>query len=181
MPVFISLLRGINVGGNKRIKMADLRTLYQSLGLTNVQSLLQSGNVSFESDLADHGAITAMIEAEIQRAYAFEVRVLLRNAEEFRSSLEKHPFTAAQLQEPTKLLISYLSTMPTDTDIKTLKSGYDGSEDILWRGKELYVFYVNGMARSKLTNLYIERKLGMVSTGRNWNTVTKIVNLLATY
>lgn len=175
MAIYISLLRGINVGGNKIIKMEALRALYEALGFGNVTTLLQSGNVVFTSEQADAAVLGAQIEAGIVAAFGFESKIILRTAEQWRLIIDTHPFSAAQLAEPSKILVSFLSAAPQPGVVDALLATYGGAESVYERGKELYIYYPDGMGRSKLDQVLSDRKLGITQTGRNWNTVGKLM------
>jgi uncharacterized protein (DUF1697 family) len=177
MAVYISLLRGINVGGNKRIKMADLKVLYEVLGFSGAQTLLQSGNVVFESATAEPEQIAAQIEAGIVQRYGFESKIIIRTCDQLRAVVENHPFSADQLAEPSKILLTFLQREPESAAVQNLIEAHTGSEMIYSNGRELYLYYPDGMGRSKLDNGLIERRLKVVGTGRNWNTVNKLLAL----
>jgi uncharacterized protein (DUF1697 family) len=178
MPIWISLLRGINVGGNKRIKMADLRDLYADLGLEGAQTLLQSGNVVFESDQTDPVQLGQHIEAGIQDRYGFESRIILRALDEWRQVPQRNPFMDENF-DPSKLLIFLMERMPEPSAVDALLNAHTGVERIHADGQEVYVYYPDGMGRSKLSNVVIEKQLKVAGTGRNWNTVTKLLALAA--
>ena len=181
MPVIISLLRGINVGGHNKIKMADLRELYESLGLRSTRTILQSGNAVFVTKDQELSAIAATIEDAIQDTFGIEVQVILRRAQEFRAIFEYQPFNEVELDQASKLAIVYLAHLPAADALANLKNSISGPEVIRAHGKELFITYPEGMARSKLTNQFIERRLGIAATARNWNTSQKILGLLADY
>ena len=178
MPIIISLLRGINVGGNKKIKMADLRDLYKSLGFQNTKTLLQSGNAVFETDMTDHVAIKKAIEAGIQEKFGFDVTIMLRTPEELSTIVEQHPFTDEQVSDPGKLSFVYLSSEPTNDAVDNLRENNPGREIIHHDGQILYIVYPDGKGKSKLDNSRIERALKVEGTARNWNTTQKILNLV---
>lgn len=180
MPVYISLLRGINVGGNKRIKMADLRALYKTLGFTGTQTVLQSGNVAFKADRSDSERIARHIENGIEQEFGFQSRIIIRSYDQFKTALQQHPYTDEQLQKPRKLLIVFLQSALPEGAVETLRATYDGPESIQARGQELYLYYPNGMGRSKLTLALIEKTLQVTGTGRNWNTSHKLLDLATT-
>lgn len=181
MPTAISLLRGINVGGHKKIKMADLRALCESLGFRNARSLLQTGNVIFESDESDLARIQARLERGIAAAYGFTVPVIIRSPAAFKSLLARHAFTAAQLAEPRKIAIVFLSDAPRPQALGKLRAKNPGREAIQADGRELFIFYADGQARSKLDNARIEKALDLQATARNWNTCQKLLQLLDEY
>ncbi len=177
MSIIICLLRGINVGGNKQIKMAELKTLYESLGFTGVKTLLQSGNVVFEAESPDLTALTHQIEAAIIRHFGFESKIILRTTAQWKDVIRRHPFSAEQLAEPSKILVTFLRDVPTTELIEAMSAEYLGSEKLHVSGHECYVYFPDGMGRTKLDNHFIERRLNTTGTGRNWNTVNKLLVL----
>jgi len=177
MPIYISLLRGINVGGNKKIKMADLRDLYGTLNLNNVQSVLQSGNVVFDTASTDRDDIANTIEQAIESTYGFPSNILLRTLPEWEQIVTNPLFTEEQREDPRKLLVLFLRDDVETAQIDALKDTIPGREIIYHRGRELYIVYPDGMGRSKLDNKFIERRVNTTTTGRNWNTVNKLLTL----
>ena len=177
MPIIISLLRGINVGGNKKIKMADLRDLYTSLGFQNTQTLLNSGNALFETDISDMSSIQQTIEDTIQSTFGFEVEIILRTPADLEAIIANHPFTDEQLNDPAKIAIVYMDRTPDDEAIDDLRDNNPGHEEIHAGGRELFIFYPDGMGRSKLDHNRIQRTLKVTATVRNWNTTNKLLNL----
>ena len=178
MPILISFLRGINVGGRNKIRMADLRDLYASLGFHDTRTLLQSGNAIFATDETDLARVQQRLEIGILDRSGFAVDVVLRRADEFRSTLARHPFTQAQLEEPGKCAFVFLSAEPVTAAVEQLRESNPGREIVHSAGRDLCIFYCDGMARSKLDNKRIERHLRLVSTVRNWNTCQRILKLL---
>lgn len=181
MTVWIALLRGINVGGNKKIRMADLKTLLESLGLRGVQTLLQSGNVVFESDQIEHDQLVSQIEAGIEQTFGFHSDVILRTREQLRAIVEAHPFSEDQLAEPAKIAVVFLRTAPDIEAIESVRKAYTGPEEFHLNGTELYVYYPEGMGRSKLGDALSDKKLHNTGTARNWNTVRKLLALADTF
>jgi uncharacterized protein (DUF1697 family) len=178
MPTYICLLRGINVGGNKHIKMADLKGLFESLGFTDVQTLLQSGNVVLTTVETDMTALAPTIEAAIIGHYGFESKIVLRTPEQWRGIVAVHPFTPEQLTEPSKILVTFLRDVPMPVGIEALMALNTDNEQ-LWMGEHVvYAFFPNGMGRTKLDNNTLERKLKTTGTGRNWNTVQKLLAMV---
>ena len=159
MPTFIALIRGINVGGNKKLSMADLKSVCESLGYTNVRTLLNSGNVVFDAKRAK--------AADIEKALPIEARVILRTPAELKKAIDRNPLEG----EPNKVMIMFLDGEP--------KTGldWDGPEEARVDGRHVYLYYPNGSGTTNLTNTFIERKLGVAGTTRNLNTVTKLLAL----
>lgn len=178
MALTVSFLRGVNVGGRNKIRMADLREMAADLGLVNVRSLLQSGNLVFETAQSDLTVVQLALEAEIRRAFSLDIRVIPRSSEDFLNIFSGHPFSAEQLREPRKAAVVFLSDMPEATAVEALGASNPGAEEIHAAGRELYIFYTDGMARSRLDNKRIERALGLIGSARNWNTCEKLQRLL---
>lgn len=177
MPFFICLLRGINVGGNKIIRMADLKQGFEEAGFEQVHTLLQSGNVVFQSPETDLALLTRQIEAIIIEGFGFESKIILLTQQALQAVVTQHPFPPEQIAEPSKILVTFLLNHADPDAVVALQSSIKGPESILGAGKTLYIFYPNGMGRSKLDNNLIQRSLNTVSTGRNWNTVNKLLAL----
>ena len=178
MPLYISFIRGINVGGHKKVKMADLRALYLDSGFRDPRTILQSGNVMFKADSADLADVSARIEAGIKQRFGFEARALLRTPADFRAALADHPFTAEQLERGNHAMINFLSGAPSERAVAALVENNPGREAIAAKGQALYVFYTDGVARSKLDGKRIETTLGLVASARNWNTCQRLLKLL---
>lgn len=177
MTVWISFLRGINVGGNKIIRMADLKALYESLGLTDVQTHLQSGNVVFAANTTSPAPLMSSLEGAIEQRYGFDVRVILRTLDELREAVARQPFAPEQIAEPAKVAVVFLRDAPAADAAAALLDGYSGPEEMRLTGRELYVFYTEGMGRSKLSHTVIEKKLKVTGTARNWNTTTALLDM----
>lgn len=159
MPTFIALIRGINVGGNKKLSMADLESVCESLGYTNVRTLLNSGNVIFDAKSAK--------AADIEKALPIDARVILRTPAELKKAIDRNPLKG----EPNRVMIMFL-----DREAKN-DLDWDGPEQTHLDGRHVYLYYPNGSGTSKLTNTFIERRLGVAGTTRNLNTVSKLLTL----
>jgi uncharacterized protein (DUF1697 family) len=171
--VYIALIRGINVGGHKKLKMADVKVLCEGLGLLDVRTHLQSGNVVFQSSRTDRAALARELEAALQ----VDAKVILRTAAELRKAVAANPMVEEAQRGPSHYVIAFLSDEPAAAAMQSLRDAYKGPEKMELRGAELYIDYGSGMGTSKLTNALIERKLGVSATARNWNTVTKLVEI----
>ena len=180
MSKYISILRGINVSGQKKIKMVDLTLLYQKLGLSDVITYIQSGNVLFTamSEGGDKTAIKTMIEQAIEQQYGFEVPVEIRSVSEFNHLLDRMPFTELNLEnDGTKLLFTFLSEVPSSEKVSALEKFVIAPEQLVVDETSVYIHCPNGYGKSKLLNTFIEKKLGVTATTRNWKTVTKLCQL----
>jgi uncharacterized protein (DUF1697 family) len=177
MPVAISLLRGVNVGGHNKIKMEELRELYESLGLRQAQTYVQSGNVVFHTEGRDFTRLSKRIADAIEEKFAFRTGVILRTAADLRAVIAVNPFGSRGNLDPSRLLVQFLaSEPPADVRERVLRIE---SEPEKWRmvGRELYIYYPNGMARPKVPWASVERILQTPCTGRNWNTVRKLLEM----
>ena len=178
MTGFVSLLRGINVGGNRKIRMDDLKALYESLGLQDAIPYLQTGNVVFRSDEADVARLRRHIEDGIEKQFGFHVEVIVRTSAEIREIIETNPFRDQESKESKWVVVLFLAARPDDSAQEDLLKSYVGPEEIFITGKELYIYYTNGIGRSKLSLSLIEKKLKTVGTARNWNTVLQLQKML---
>jgi uncharacterized protein (DUF1697 family) len=177
MAVIISMLRGVNVGGKRRIKMEALRALYESLGLRDAQTLLQSGNVVFRTERKDLVALSKKIESGIERKFGFHSDVVVRTSAELRDVIARNPFAKRAGVDASKLLISFLVSDPGAEARDNVLRIKAEPEELRIDGREFYVYFPNGMARPKLSMALVERTLMTSWTGRNWNTVRKLFEM----
>jgi uncharacterized protein (DUF1697 family) len=171
----IALLRGVNVGGNAKVGMTDLRDLATGLGLEAPQTLLQSGNLVFRSGEAA-AALEPRLEAATAARFGFEVTYFLRTAAEWHEVIAANPFVREAESDPGHLLVHFLRRVPDDETVAALQAAIRGPELVRARGRQAYIVYPDGIGRSRLTGAMIEGKLGP-ATGRNWNTVLKLAAL----
>lgn len=180
MTVYIALLRGINVGGKNIIKMNDLKKVFESIGLNEVQTYIQSGNVLFKSN-EEKGLLLKKIEHEIERVFGFSVTVILRTSQELEQILKNCPFSEKEILEAESssksesLYVAILGNVPLQEKTEKLdayKNETDGYEII---GKEVFLLFYNSIRNSKLaSNLH---KLEVPVTVRNWKTINRLVLL----
>jgi uncharacterized protein (DUF1697 family) len=154
-----------------------LRALYQSLGLNNVQSLLQSGNLVFESEQNDREQLTTQIEAAIEKVYGFRPKIILRNLAELKEVIDKTPFNDGKERDPSRLMVTFLLNSPNNAARESLQQIEITQEELHVGGQEIYIYYTAGVLESKLDLKLIEKKLNTSGTTRNWNTVTKLLKL----
>lgn len=177
MAVVISLLRGINVGGHHKIKMDALRALYESLGLQEPQTYVQSGNVVFRTEERNLAGLATRIEDAIEKSAGFRPAVILRTLPEWRDVIARNPFAKRSGIEPAKLLVSFLAAEPTREAREKVLKIETNPEELYAGGREFYIYFPNGMGRSKLPWASLDKVLGSPGTGRNWNTVTKLLEI----
>ncbi|GBD88134.1 hypothetical protein BMS3Abin03_02069 [bacterium BMS3Abin03] len=178
MNKYISMLRGINVSGQKKIKMDDLRSLYEELDFENVVTYIQSGNVVFDSKIKNTASLKLKIEAAIDEKYKFFVNVIIRTADEWQKVINNNLFGHIDLEnESKKYLVTFLSAVPSAKSISELRQYVTKPDKLVVHNKEVYLYIPNGYGKSKLSNTFIERKLGVEATTRNWKTVVKLYGL----
>ena len=177
MTAFVTLFRGINVGGNRVVKMSDLKALHEALGLEHVVTYIQSGNVVFTSDNTDATQLQRDIEQAFEEKFGFSVHVLVRSSSDLLKIIAKNPFQEQQSKESKWIAVTFLATSPDSAAQEALLNAYTGPEEIFILGKEAYIYYPDGIGRSKLTHSFIEKKLKTVGTARNWNTILKLQEL----
>lgn len=177
MAVVISMLRGVNLGPHKRIKMDALRALYESLGFESPQTYVQSGNVVFKTRERKIAPVAKRIEDGIQQTFGFHSDVILRTAPEMRDVIARNPFAGRKEIEPGKLLVTFLVSDPGSEAREKFLALKANPEELRINGRELYIYYPNGMGRSKLSHALIERTLKIPGTGRNWNSVKNLLEI----
>jgi uncharacterized protein (DUF1697 family) len=176
MMTFVSFLRGINVGGNKTIPMARLKSAYESLEFASVKTLLNSGNVVFETTETNRAKLRQTTEAAVEKEFGFRPVIVLRTAAELKKIIAQNPFAEMAKDDPSHLLLMALAEKPKAGAKANLAKVYSGPEEIEIKGENVYVTYPNGIGKSKLTNALLEKHIG-VGTARNWNTLTKLLTL----
>jgi uncharacterized protein (DUF1697 family) len=177
MPVIICMLRGVNVGGHNQIKMDALKALCVSLKLKDPQTYVQSGNVIFSTEENDLAKLGTRIQDAIERKIGFRPNVMLRTAAEMRTVVARNPFAKRKDIEPGKLLVNFLAADPGKEAREKALAIKIGPEEMHLAGREAYIYFPNGQGRSKFPWPAIERTLGTSGTGRNWNSVTKMLEM----
>lgn len=175
MPVVITLLRGVNVTGYNKMKMDALKALCLSLKLKNPQTFIQSGNVIFRTKESDLPKLAKRIQDAIEKQFGFRPEVILRTITELREVVAANPFAGRGGIEPSKLLVIFLAADPEKEARKKALAIKTDPEELHLIGREIYLYFIDGQGRSKLRWQVIERALGTYGTGRNWNSVTKML------
>jgi uncharacterized protein (DUF1697 family) len=172
----IALLRGVNVGGNNKVPMAHLRELMLELGYEDVRTHLQSGNAVFTALHTPPDQTAQEIESQLARHLGLRVRVLVRTGEELAQAVAANPLPEA-VSEPSRLLVIFLSAAPSPELLRELDPA-DFEPELYGVGeREIYVWCPEGLRTIKLSYAFWEKRLGVTATGRNWNTVTKLLAL----
>lgn len=176
MTTYVGLLRGINVGGNKMVAMADLRELITKLGFSDVTTVLQSGNVVFRGAAQAPVKLESVLEAALAKRVGMTVECHVRTADEWRAVVEANPFGAAAKKDPSHLLVTCFKAPLEKANVKALQAAITGPETLHADGRHLYMVFPDGIGNSK-TVVLLDRKLAARGTSRNWNTVQKLAAL----
>jgi uncharacterized protein (DUF1697 family) len=175
MPVLVSMLRGVNVGGHNKIGMAALRALYVSLKLEDPRTYVQSGNVIFRTKEKNSAALAKKIQNAVEREFGCCPEVILRTTEELRKAVAANPFAASRNLEPGKILVTFLAAEPGPEAHAALLKLKAHPEELHLKGRELYIYFPDGAGKSKLPWSSIAKLLKTTGTARNWNSVIKML------
>ncbi len=176
---YILLLRGINVSGQKLIKMEYLREQFAAWGYTNVRTYIQSGNVIFDSTEKKEQVLYKKISAQLHKALGYGVEIFLRNVSEIAEVVKQNPFTDSHPDDKMALYVSFLAEVPTEENRKKLEGLSDELNRYIIINREVYCFISKHERNAKTiySNNWLEKKLGMPATARNWNTVNKLLHM----
>ncbi|MFF7243421.1 DUF1697 domain-containing protein [Embleya sp. NPDC008237] len=174
MTKYVALLRGINVGGHRRVPMADLRRVLTELGYTEVKTLLQSGNAVFEAAEQPTADLVAAIEAGLAGEFGFAVDVMVRSGAEMRAVVAANPL---EVSDPAKCAVAFLSPAADPTELGRVDPAGYAPDELRLGDRELYMYFPDGLGKARLSPI-LARKLGNTATVRNWNTVTKLLAMV---
>lgn len=177
MVSYVALLRGINVGGRNKVRMEDLQRLVRAAGHTDVSTYIQSGNVVFTGARRATSAVEADLEGRLEKLAGCAVSVMVRTGREMASVLDANPFAGDDV-DPTKVHVLFLKEPPS-AQAPALDARAFEPERCAVRGREVFLYYPNGLGRATLTTALLERRLGTAGTARNWNTVTTLAAMAA--
>ena len=178
MTAFVSLFRGINVGGQHKVKMSELKEMHEALGLRDVTPYIQSGSVVFTGDDADVARVRDQIEESFEKRFGFHSEVIVCSSTELQYIIDTNPFQGQPGKETKWIVVMFLAVHPDDTAQENLRGTYNGPEEFFIIGQELHIYYPEGIGRSKFSGSFIEKKLKTFGTARNWNTVLKLRELM---
>lgn len=177
MQTYISLLRGINVGGHRMIKMDTLQELLKKLGMRDVSTYIQSGNLVYRSKETDIQKLNLMLKKGIENEFGFEVPVITFTSAEWSAIIQDNPFTRDNTKNPAYMHLTLLSDIPLDENVgKICKKDYP-DEDFFIAGKAVYLYCPDGYSNTKLNNTLLEKKLKISATTRNWKTAIALAEL----
>lgn len=174
---YIALLRGINVVGRNLVAMSDLRSLFMTLGFSNAQSLLQSGNLVFEGGRKTCTELENLLEVETAKQLNVRPDYFVRTSSEWAQIVAGNPFHDNAKNDPSHLIVMFLKKAPTADAVANLQAAIKGPEVVHVEGRHAYIIYPAGIGNSKLTSTLVEARLDSSGTCRNWNTVLKLLAL----
>ncbi|WP_020529175.1 DUF1697 domain-containing protein [Flexithrix dorotheae] len=177
MGKYIAILRGINVSGQKKIKMAELKAHLSELDFGNIQTYIQSGNVIFDFTETDAKILAGNISAKIKEKYGFDVPVIVKTVAEFEEVANHNPYDSTWDNDDRKLLVTFLDEIPAAENFEKLQAVKSGEDKVVLVGKAIYLHCPNGYGTTKFSNNLIEQKLKVIATTRNWRTVNKLVEM----
>ena len=176
MNVYIALLRGINVSGQKIIKMEALKKAFEALHFDRVTTYIQSGNVVFRSP-SDAALVRTQIENKLLKAFGYDVVVIVKTIQEIEKAMKRNPFKKIQTDKGERLYVSFLSERPAKAAVQSLTAVKSDVDEIRLIGTEVYILCRNGFGNSLFSNTFLEKKLAVSATTRNWDTVQKLLSL----
>lgn len=174
---YVALLRGVNLGSRNKLPMADLRPRLRSLGYDDVSTYLQSGNALFTSERDNPEEIAPEIEAAIARDFGLDIKVLIRTPEELARVVEGNPFRNETVR-PLPLFACFLPGPPDKERLSSIDPDQFQPDTFHVGDRVIYLWLPGGFHRTKLSNAFWERRLGLNGTIRNWNTVTKLLSMV---
>ena len=170
------MLRGINVGGKRKIRMADLRQLFEKLGYSNISTYIQSGNVIFDYDrIVEAKELEEKIQEAIFDTYGFEVPVIIRSVNEIEHSILNNPFLDSN--EIERLYLTFLKETPNTINLEKINEYNSPTDNFKIMDKDVFISCSGKYSDSKLTNTFFEKKLKVTATTRNWKTVNKLFQI----
>ena len=173
----VALLRGVNLGGTNRVQMDALREMCEGLGLREPKTYLQSGNVVFGTAEQDLVRLGKRMEKAIEAEFGFRTDVILRTGAEMEHVVARNPFAKRRGIDPSKLLVTFLAGDPDPDAREQVRHMKADPEELYIDGREVYIYFPNGMARPKLSWVAIAKTLKTQGTGRNWNSVIKLLEM----
>jgi uncharacterized protein (DUF1697 family) len=177
VPTYVALLRSVNVAGYGRMAMADLQETFRHLGYRDVSTFIQTGNVIFTTTRKSPAKLISEIEEQLADDFGSSPAVILRTPAELRAVLAASPFPG-QNADPSRHHVTFMATEPEAARLAEFAPPASGKDELVIIGREIYVHTPNGYAETKLTGSLLERRLGVVTTTRNWNTVSRLCALL---
>lgn len=177
MTTYISILRGINVSGQKTIKMDALKKMFEKLNFKSIQTYIQSGNVVFTTAEKDPKKIEKLISLEIKKEFGFDVPVIILHVNTLKEIIDSNPFAKDHVKDISFLHVTFLADNPTKFDKEKIVEKKQPGEEIAFTTNVVYLYCPNGYGKTKLNNTFLENKLKVQATTRNWKTTNELLKL----
>lgn len=178
MKTYMSLLRGINVGGRNKIKMADLKNLYEKLGFQNIETYIQSGNVIFKSEEPDIRLLENKIKNQILADFGYSIHILIKKTDIIKTVVDSNPYLKDRNEDIKLLCVTFLSEIPAPELLDNLKDFQYKEDEFFIQDDLIFLFTPGGYGKTKLSNNFFEKKLKISATTRNWKTVLKLQEMI---
>jgi uncharacterized protein (DUF1697 family) len=179
MPVYIVLLRGINIGPHKRMKMEKLRASCEALGFAGVKTYIQSGNLIFNGPKLSPAALSKTLGECIVKDFGFSSEIIFRTRQEMKAIIDSNPFMKERGTDPSKLHVVFLSQSPSAPALKKLQDLTIAPDRVSYSEQEIYFYFPNGVSGSSIWKHPLDRVTGVAGTMRNWKTVTTLYQMAA--
>lgn len=177
MTTYISILRGINVSGQKSIRMKNLMELYENLGFEKVRTYVQSGNVVFRTADLKPVELEVKISRHIAKEFGFEVPVMVMSREQLKKIIDDNPLSKDPGKDPAFLHVTFLASEPAEVKLDGIEPKKSAGEEIVISGKVIYLYCPNGYGKTKLSNSFLESILKVTATTRNWKTTQQLYRI----
>jgi uncharacterized protein (DUF1697 family) len=177
MTTYLSLLRGINVSGQKTVKMDALKEMYEDLHFVNVRTYIQSGNVIFEGKKSNRKDLEMLISNQLQKHFGFEVPVIILESGELKDITARNPYRDDMTKDISYMHVTFLSSKPAPVTLATINKVASPGEELTITDKAVYLYCPNGYGKTKLTTTFLEKTLKVGATTRNWKTALELLNI----
>ncbi len=177
MERYISILRGINVSGKNLIKMTGLRTSFENLGFSDVTTYVQSGNIIFSGKKTSLKKLEQSIHQQIKKDFGFEIPTIVLTMEVLEKVISGNPFLKDPKKDPAFFHVTFLGSKPEKVDMKEIEAKKQEEEEIIFENNVLYLYCPLGYGNTKLNNNFLEKKLKVNATTRNWRTTNELLKL----
>jgi len=177
MIKYLALLRGINVSGHNMIKMDALKKMLENMGFQNIETYIQSGNIFFDSEEENAASVGFKIKQEISKVFGYDVPVIMISKTDLELCFKNNPYLKEKECDIKKLYVAFISKELTAAAINDLKISNFKPDEAAIDSNRIYIKYAIGAGKTNLDQKYIEKKLNVVATIRNWNTVTKLLEM----
>ena len=177
MKTYISILRGINVSGHKIIKMEALRTSYENMGFSNVKTYVQSGNVIISYEDIEINKLEEQIFQQIKKDFGFDVPIIVLSVEKLEERIKGNPFLKDKSKEESFMHVTFLASKSETNNFDAIEEKKQDNEDIVFSNYAVYLYCPNGYGNTKLNNNFIESKLKVRATTRNWKTTNELFQI----